>query len=162
MRRRRRGGRWLSTTAVVAVVLLAAAFGSGHVASSSFSTGDASRGSGLDVAEDESGAHALDVAAAVHINATDPLVNVTNHLGRPVTITVSLRSDSTHIGDLVVDGVTAGDTAEFTLAEGATETVSIDIPDDSNLTDETVYFDVDASDTGLAVAAPNRSAPVNA
>jgi uncharacterized protein with PhoU and TrkA domain len=159
--RRRRGGRRLPKTLVVALALLVVVFGAGHTATSSFTAGDTQRGSGVDVVSDEAAVHALDVAAAVHVNATDPLVNVTNRLGRSVSVTVSLRSESTDVGELVVDGVAVGDSATFTLNDGGAETVRIDVPDDANLTDRTVYFDADASDTGLEVRAPNRSAPVN-
>ena len=115
----------------------------------------------MDVTSDELGAHALDVAPSVYINSTNPLVNVTNRLGQDVTITVCLRGDSGHIGDLVVDGVAVGNETSFTLAEGAERTVKIQIPDDSALTDEIVYFSVDASAPGVEVTAPGRRAPVN-
>lgn len=131
------------------------------MATASFTTADASRNSAVDVTSDELSAHTLDVASSVRINSTGPLVNVTNRLGRDVTITVGLRGDSEHIGDLVVDGTVVGNDTSFTLAEGAVQTVEIEIPDDGSLTNETVYFYVDASASGLEVTAPDRSATVD-
>lgn len=146
---------------VGALLVTAAVVGSGGVGTASFDTAEADRGSTANVTGDEAGAHSLDVAAAVHVNSTEPLVNVTNHLGQQVTVTVTLREDSEHIGDLVVDGTVAGNSTSFTLSEGATQTVEIDIPDDSSLDTETVYFHANASGSGIEVTAPDRSAPVN-
>ena len=161
---RRRGSRTTFpalVTLACGVLVIAVVVGTGGMATASFTTAEASRGSAVDVTSDELGAHSLDVAPAVHINSTSPLVNVTNRLGQDVTITVQLRDDSTHIGNLVVDGTVVGNETSFTLGKGAVETVQLAVPDDGSLTDETVYFSVDASASGLEVTAPNRSAPVN-
>lgn len=164
-RRSRRRGSKPTFPAVVALVVGVLAvfvvFGSGGMATASFTTADAPRTSAVDVTSDELGAHGLDVAAEVSTNSTSTLVNVTNRLGQDVTITVGLRDDSEHIGDLVVDGTVVGNETSFTLTEGAEQTVKIEIPDDTSLADETVYFYVDASASGLEVTAPDRSAPVN-
>lgn len=134
----------------------------GGFSATAFSTGDAARETTADVTTDGSGACSLDAAAAVHVNSTERLVTVTNHLGRPVSVTVTLRDDSTHLGDLVVDGTTAGDTASFDLPESESQRVDIDVPDDSSLDGETVFFHVEATDSGLDVAATDRSVPVEA
>lgn len=163
-RSRRRGTRAAFPALVLlagGVLVIAVVFGSGGMATASFTTADAPRNSAVDVTSDELGAHALDVAPSVHINSTGPLVNVTNRLGQDVTITVGLRGDSGHIGDLVVDGSVVGNQTSFTLTEGTERKVEIEIPDDSSLTDEIVYFYVDASAPGIEVTAPDRSAPVN-
>jgi hypothetical protein len=89
-------------------------------------------------------------------------VNVTNNLGREVTVTVTIRNDSTSKGDLVVDGTNRGNETSISLADGATETVRVEVPDDSSLTDEVLYFHVTATDPGLEVTANNRSVPINA
>ena len=128
----------------------------------SFTHSEAPRGASVDVASDGNAALTLDTAQAVYSNDTSKLVGVTNHLGRDVTVTVTLHSDSTGIGDLVVDNTTHGDEASFTLPRGANETVRIKIPDDSALTDEVVSFHVTGSAPGLTANARNRSAPVNA
>lgn len=160
-RSRRRSGR-RSTRVVVALLgaAVVAAFVGGPLASGATDAGALGRGTGSNVTDDASGAHALDVATAVHVNATDPLVNVTNRLGRTVTVTVELRDDSTDVGDLVVDGTTRGNATSFTLSAGATETVEISIPDDGSLVGRTVYFHANASDPGLDVTATDRNAPV--
>lgn len=142
------------------VLLVAFVLGGASMGATSFTAGDASRNSGVDVVSDDQGALALDVASAVHVNSTDPLVNVSNQLGQDVTVTVALRDDSDHVGDLVVDGANVGNSTSFALAQGETQTVEIEIPDDESLTDETASFSVDASGTGIEVTAANNSAPV--
>lgn len=164
-RSRRRGSRTTIPGLILlagGIVLIAFVLGSGGMGTASFSTADAPRNSSANVVSDESAAHSLDVASTVHINATDPLVNVTNRLGQDVTVTVTLRSDSTHIGDLVVDGTNDGNETTFTLAKQNTKTVKIMIPDDTSLTTETVYLHVYASAPGLEVSAPDRNASVDA
>lgn len=165
-RRYSRGGRSLSllpwaSLMVGALLVTAAVVGSGGVGTASFDVAESDRGSMANVTSDESGAHSLDVAQAVHINATESLVNVTNRLGQEVTVTVTLRDDSAHLGDLVIDGTVVGNSTSFTLTQGATQTVSIEIPDDSSLSTETVYFHANASGSDIEVTAPDRSAPVN-
>jgi len=132
----------------------------GGVHSAAFSTATADRGSSVDVTSDEVGAHTLDVAGSVHVNSTEPLVNVTNRLGRSTTVTVTLADNSTHLGDIVVDGVDESDQASFSLATGDTKRVDLDVSDDSSLVGETVYFHVNASGTGLDVSAPARRVPI--
>lgn len=163
-RSRRRGTRATLPALILlagGVLVIAVVFGSGGMATASFTVGDAGRSSAVNVTSDELGAHSLDVAPSVHVNSTDPLVNVTNRLGQDVTITVMLRDDSEHIGDLVVDGTEVGNETSFTLTEGTTRTVELEIPDDSSLSTETVYFHVNASASGLEVTAPDRSVPVD-
>lgn len=164
MRRRSRGGGgYLSSlTFVLILALFAALFvGGAGLESTAFRTGETPRGATADVTIDESGAHALDTTSAVHINATEPLVNVTNHLTQDVTVTVTLADGSTDIGSLVVDGVSEGNVATFTLAAGGTQTVDLAVPDDESLVGRTVYFHVGAQSTGLEVNATDRNAPVN-
>lgn len=163
-RSQRRGPRTTTPGLVLlaaGIVIIVFVLGSGGMGTASFSTADAPRGNSVNITADESAAHSLDVASAVHINATDPLVNVTNRLGQDVTVTVTLRSDSTHIGDLVVDGTNEGNDTTFTLVEQNTKTVKIKIPDDTSLTTETVYLHVSATAPDLEVNAPDRNAPVN-
>lgn len=141
---------------LVGVLLLGAS-----LPSESFTHGELPRNSNVDVTTDENAAQTLDIGEAVYVNDTSPLVNVSNHLGRDVTVTVTIRSDSTHIGDLVVDGTDRGNETSFDLSRDATETVSVAIPDDSSLTDETLYFHVRATAPGLTARAPDRQASVN-
>jgi len=160
-RSRRRGGKSSSLPLVVGIVLVCfLVVGGTGIKSTAFSTATTPRAATADVTIDEYGAHSMDTAQSVHVNSTEALVNVTNYLAQDTTVTVSLRDDSTQIGDLVVDGTNQGNTATFTLRESDTETVKITVPDDGSLVGETVYFHVNASATGLSVSAPDRSASV--
>lgn len=164
-RRRRRsrrrsgsGAGWSVAAALAALVVVLAA--TTALPAASFDHGDSPRGTGANVTDDPNAVQALDNAADVRINATDRLTTVTNHLGRSVTVTVALRSDSRHIGDLVVDGTVEGNRTSFALGTGASQDVSVEIPDDSSLTDETVYFHVESTDPGIRVNASDRGVPV--
>lgn len=159
--RQRRRTRNPIVTACGVLVVLVLVVGA-TLPAASFTHGAVPRGANADITMDESGALALNVADAVSANDTSDLVGVTNHLGRDVTVTVTLRSDSTDEGELVVDGTTVGDEASITLSQGANETVRIKIPGNSSLTDETVYFHVSASEPGLTANARDRSAPIDA
>ena len=161
-RRRGSGSPFPTLILIVGVAtVVVAAFGGVGTGSASFDTAQVDRTGVVNVTDDVSAAHGLDSAGAVHVNATEPLVNVTNRLGTDVTATVALRDDSTHIGDLVVDGTVVGNETSFDLASGATQTVELEIPDDSDLSTETVYFHVNASGSAIEVTAPDRSVPVN-
>lgn len=160
--RRRRSARSVRGFALLAVgvVLLWSVVGGGALATGSFTTGHAPRGTAVNVAADERAAHALSVPESVRVNDTSPLVNVTNRLGQDTTVTVTLRDDSRDVGDLVVDGSTVGNETSVFLPVGTTETVSIAVPDDDTLVGVEVYFHVDADGDGLAVSAPDRNATV--
>ncbi|WP_323676167.1 hypothetical protein [Halorubellus sp. PRR65] len=145
---------------VVACWLVVALAGWQGVVASGYTSGDAARHSDAAVTADDGAAHGLAVNDSVSVNASDRLVTVTNRLGREVTVTVALDPDSRDVGELVRDGASAGDTATFALAAGASEQVSIDVPDDGSLDGRDVVFDVTADDVGLWVNASNRSVPV--
>lgn len=161
-RSRRRSQSRSSIVYVCALLLVIVLVVWVSIPSASFSHGKVPRGVDANVTGDENGALTLDNAQAVYINDTSDLVNVTNRLGRDVTITVTLRSDSTHIGNLTVNGNSYDNEVSFSLSQGATETVRIKIPDDSSLTDEVVYFHVTASAPGLTAKASDREVQVNA
>lgn len=162
-RTRRRGSNRSGAFAVLLCVgaFVGVAYGVGVVPTESFTDAAHPRGASLNVTPDERSVHELVVADRVRTNATDPLVNVTNRLGRDVTITVALRSESKDLGTLVVDGDEVGNATSFALARGAGQTVSIRVPDDDSLGNETVRFDVDASHPGLEVTAPDRGVPID-
>lgn len=157
-RRRRSGGtrRWAVCLLAVAGFLAATTV----LPAASFDTGEVGRESGLDVADDDGAVQSLDTVTSVRVGETDPLTNVTNNFGRSVTVTVSLRDDATHLGDLVVDGVVVGNRTSFTLDAGATERVSLAVPDDGSLSGEVVHFHVEASATGLSVRTQDRSVTI--
>lgn len=162
-RSRSRGGRSWATTLVVVIALVCVVGASGvGLESAAYSSSSAPRAATADVVVDESGVHALDTTQSVHLNSTEPLVNVTNHHTRDVSVTVTLRDDSTHLGDLVLDGSETGNSTTFTLSATNTQTVELKVPDDSSLDGETVYFHVNASTTAYSVSATDRSAAVNA
>lgn len=162
-RSRSRGGRSWLTPLVVGLALLLVVGGSGvGFESTAYSSSSTPRAATADVVVDESGVHALDTTQSVHLNSTEPLVNVTNHHTRDVSVTVTLRDDSTHIGDLVLDGSVVGNSTTFRLSATHTQTVELKVPDDSSLDGETVYFHVNASTTAYRVSATDRSAAVNA
>lgn len=161
-RRTRRRSESRSPIITVSAILIVVALVVGvSLPASSFTHGELPRSSGVNVTSDENAALGLDTAQTVYINDTSNLVTVTNQLGNDVTITVTLRDDSTHIGDLVVDGETHGNETSFSLARGSTETVRIQVPDDSSLADENAYFHVRASVSGLTVKALDRHAQVS-
>lgn len=161
---RRRGSRVSHTGFALilsGLLVLLVVAGSGGLGAASFSTSDAPRSGSVDVVSDQTAALSLEVVSSVHINSTDPLVTVTNQMGQSITVTVELRDDSTHIGDLVLDGTRAGDTTTFTLAESNSQTVDISVENDTSLTSERVYFHVYGSAPGLEASAPDRNAEVN-
>lgn len=159
-RSRRRGrGSWLGQSVAVGFVVVAMLLATGFGASA-FTTGSVDRSSSIDVAGDADGLYGLDTATAVHTNATERLVTVTNRLDRDVTVSVTLDASAADLGDLVVDGTIHGDRASFTLAPGGSRQVDIAVPDDPAIAGETVTFRAEASAAGLYVSAANRSVPV--
>lgn len=156
----RAGSRWPALTALVIIAVLVTAVS--VLPAASVTHADVPRPSGADTVGDTTAVHGLDTASDVHINSTDVLTNVTNRFGRALTVTVTLRNDSDHIGDLVVGGTNVGNQTSFTLNNGETKVVSIRIPNDDSLTDEVVYFHVETSGPGIAGNTPDRNVPVNA
>lgn len=132
----------------------------GGLEATAFTIAGVDRSSAIDVASDGEATLGINPAQNVHINSTETLVNTTNRLGRPVTVTVALRSESTSRGDLVVDGQNMGDQVSLSLARGETTDVQISIADNSSLAETSIHFDVRASASGINVAANNRSVPV--
>lgn len=164
-RRRRRAGssgpRLIPSSLVVAIVAvgLALTFGPGvGLPAAGFDTGSADRRSAAPLAADGDAVLSLDIAAGVDAGETDPLVNVTNRLGRDATVTVSLADGSRDVGSLVVDGTAVGNETSLLLAQGATEQVSLAA--DADTSGRTVSFHVNASDGGLSATAADRSTEV--
>lgn len=163
MRRTRTRVNSRTSAAYVWAVLLAGMVVVGvSLPAASVSQGNVPREATVDVATDGNGALTLDVAQSVPVNDTSDLVDVTNRLGQDVTMTVTLRTDSEHVGDLVVDGVDRENETSFVLTRGSSQVVQVDVPDDSSLTDEVVYFHVTASAPGLTANALDREAKVTA
>ncbi|MFB6137604.1 MAG: hypothetical protein ABEJ42_04605 [Halobacteriaceae archaeon] len=160
MRRRSRGRRDTPTLVLAAAVCLLALAGAWDGGAGAFTVGNADRGTSVDVASDPNATLALDLAADVHVNATERLVTVTNNLGRDATVTVRLRDDTAHRGDLVLDGTNVGNSTSFALGVGANQRVDLAVPDDSSLANTTMYVAVSASASGLSTEAPDRAIPI--
>ncbi len=161
MRRRSRSrvsGHPLVSAAVVVASILAVA--AGGVGAGAFSTAGLDRAPSIDVTSDSDGALGVDAAPSVHTNATEPLVNLTNRLGRTATVTVELRAASTDRGDLVVNGQDEGDRVSVTLDRGESARIDVSVPDDGSLVGESIRFDVRGSATGFRVSVNNRSVPI--
>ena len=159
-RSRSRGPRRTYWIAVVVAMSIVAAAAGGGVEAGAFSTAGVDRPASIDVTSDPAGVLGVDVATSVRVNATDPLVNLTNRLGRPATVTVELRSASADRGDLVVNGRNEGDRVSMTLDRGESVRIDASVPDNSSLVGESIRFDVRGSATGLRVSANDRSVPI--
>lgn len=162
-RRRRRGPRragFVSWSLVLLTAILLVGTGVPGVA---FDTGSGHRGASIDAVDDIDGAATLNVTSALQ-EGTDAqcLVQITNHLGKDVTLNVSLRSDSTQLGELQRNddnlGLQKGDSIEFDLADGAAKTVNMNV--DSGTAGNTTYFHVRATASGLSVELNDRNAPI--
>lgn len=159
-RSRRRGGKsWVGQTAAVSLVVVAMLLSNG-IGAAAFTTGSVDRSSSVGVAADVDGLYGLDTAAAVHTNTTGRLVTVTNRLDRDVTVTVTLDASAADLGDLVVNGITRGDQASFSLVPGDSQRVDIAVPENQSIVGQTVSFHAEASAAGLSVSAENRSVPI--
>jgi hypothetical protein len=110
-----------------------------------------------DVVPDEDGVHALEKPASVDCFSVEPLVNITNRLGKDITDEVSLRPSSKSDADLYVGGTNVGDTATVSTPDGSTSQVSVYVTDCN--TD--VAFDVNATGKGILVRNPNRTVLLN-
>lgn len=118
-------------------------------------TGQLEREATVDVAADDYGVLALDVAQSVRNNRIDPLVNVTNNYELSVSVTVTLQNGND--GDLYLDGTNVGDEATFTLGSGNLQTVEFEADTSAG---STVYFDVTGSAADLDVTALDRTTNV--
>jgi hypothetical protein len=146
----------------VAVAVAVVVFGVG-VPGAAFSTGSADRSSSVDVVDDPDGVAALNVTTTLQEGTSGQcLVKVTNNAGRDVTVNVSLREDSRDLGELQREsgllGTQTGDSLEFSLADGGTETVNMNANDGT--AGNTTYFHVTTTASGLNAQFENRSAPI--
>lgn len=163
-RSRRRGprSRWyaLASAGVVLVIVL---FGTG-LPGAAFSTGALDRTGSADVVGDDTGTMALNVTSELQEGTSGQcLVKVTNNAGTDVTVKVSLRDDSTHLGTLQQStdllGLETDNAVKFDLAAGNTKTVSMNT--DSNTAGNTTYFHVNAtSGNDFTANLTDRSAPI--
>lgn len=122
--------------------------------------GTVDRSSSIDVVGDIDGIQKLNVTSELGEGTGGCLVDVTNHLGQDVTVNVSLHEDSTAYGNLNVSlsGSTGGDSVEFNLAAGETQTVNMDV--NSGTAGNTTYFHVNSTGAGIYAETLSRSAPI--
>ncbi|MGZ0748543.1 hypothetical protein [Haloparvum sp. AD34] len=159
MTRRDRGGG--STLSLIAVVLAAGLLvGPGPVAVEAFSTGGVDRQGSLTTVGDGSGGATLDPYHGMQSGEQCKLVDVTNSLGTDLSVTVSLRSDSTGYGNLTIGNGDEGDEVTFSVGVGATQRVDIQLA--TNLDDGTkVFFHVNATSAPVEFAGTDRYSTVN-
>ncbi|WP_248896983.1 hypothetical protein [Haloplanus halobius] len=152
---RRRVGSTLALLAIVAVMAWGPMF-----PAAGFTSMSADRQPSLEVTEDSNSVMALDTATSVASGTTSTLTNTTNNFGQTMQVTVSLREASQDDADLVVNGV-QGDSVTFEQQPGTTETVDVNVQNESTLTDTAIYFDTSATATGISARAENRTVPIN-
>lgn len=157
-RRDRAGG---STLTLIAVVLVAGLLvGPGSIGLEAFSVGGLDRQGSLTTVGDGSGGATLDPYHGMQSGEQCKLVDVTNSLGTELSVTVSLRSDSTGDGNLTTGNGNAGDDVTFSLGVDATQQVEIQL--ESNLDDGTkVYFHVNATSAPVELSATDRYSTVD-
>jgi hypothetical protein len=143
---------------VLVVVMLL--FGVTILPAASYSTADVDRGASLGVADDPDAALGLVIAENVSVGTHEELVVVTNRLGGDVTATVALDDSSTSKGTLSVASGETGDSVSFTLAEGASQQVDVDVANDSALAGDTLVFHVSANGTGIDAAVNDRQTAI--
>ncbi|MHC3439828.1 hypothetical protein ACYJ1Y_17495 [Natrialbaceae archaeon A-gly3] len=154
-RSRSRSTRVLPLAVIVVVVLL---WGATILPAASYTTAGVDRGAAFGVAEDQNAILGLEIAPEVTAGSTDELVVITNRFGTDVTVTVTLDSDSTSNGDLVVDGTNEGD--EASIALGPDEHVTIDVDVASETDGDTLVFHVSADGTGMTGTVTDRSTTI--
>lgn len=124
--------------ALALAVLLAAT----AVPAATFTTATVERGTAVEVESDQNAIVGLVIEDRVDLGGTSELVTVTNGAERELTVAITLTDD---VGELVVDGETAGDAATVELSPGETRTVEIDVALSCDLRNELLSFDVDAT-----------------
>lgn len=150
-----------STRAMPAVLLVVILlFGVSILPAASYSTADVDRGASLGVVDDPDAAVGLEITENVSVGSHEQLVVVTNRLGTEVTVTISLDDGSTSKGNLSLTSGETGDTVSFTLADGASQQVDVDVADDSTLDGETLVFHVSADGPGIEASVTDRQTDI--
>lgn len=156
--RRRSGGPWQLVSVVVVASLLVLTL---MPPSASFDTGSASSANAIPVVDDEAAIHALSNHSAMKTGETCKLVTVTNNFDRSVSVTVSLRDDSTKYGNLTLGNGREGNETTFTLGAGAGETVGLETDNVSSYDGDDVYFHANATGDAVDVVAMNRYSSID-
>lgn len=159
MSRRDRGTG--NTLSLIAILLVAGLLvGPGPIGTEAFSTGGVDRQGSLTTVDDGSSGATLDPYHGMQSGEQCKLVDVTNSLDTDLTVTVSLRSDSTGYGNLTIGNGNEGNDVTFSLGVDATQRVEIQL--DSNLDDGTkVFFHVDGTSAPVDFSVTDRYSTVN-
>ncbi|WP_226479675.1 hypothetical protein [Natrinema amylolyticum] len=161
MTRRRSRGRsrrhWLLVVGIV-IGLLAL---SGVPPSTSFSTGDTARESGITVVDDPSAVLGIDNHLTMQTGETCKLVDVTNRFDTTVTVTVTLRTDSEKYGNLTLGNGREGNETSFSLRADSTQRVGLETKNESTYDGDNVYYHVDATATDLDIVATDRYSTID-
>lgn len=129
--------------------------------SSAFTSMNVTRSGTMNVTEDGNSVLEMDKASSVSAGSTSKLENVTNNFGQEMTVEVHLREVSQDDADLIISGMNVGETATFDLGNSKTQTVKVKTKDSVNLTDDHIYFNTNATTTGVEAIVQNRSIPIN-
>lgn len=159
-RRSRGSGRSLPKKTVLVTLVVLLLFGWGSP-TASFSLGESDRGTSVAVTDDTNGLVGLNKTSELKEGASDNcLVGVTNQLDESATVDVSLGSSSGDLGSLKVgpNGTLEGNSVEFSLNDGASETVYMDV--DAGTAGNTTYYSVNVSTSGVQGILAERSAPI--
>lgn len=162
-RRRQQGSRSLIDVILYLGLVVAVIVALTGPPGAAYTTGQFGRATSIDAVADIDGVVKLNTTSELQEGTNDQcLVRITNYLGKEVTANVSLRNDSTHLGELRREddilGLQRGDTLEFPLADGESKTVFMDV--ETGTAGNTTYFHVTATATGLSVELNDRSAPI--
>lgn len=115
----------------------------------SFLSATLDRSSTTNVVVDGEAVAGLEIAGTVHTGETERLVTVTNNFSQDLQVTTALDSGSTDVGNLVVGGVSEGDSTTFDLGTSASQRVDLDTACDRSLDGRTVSFSVSVTGSGL-------------
>lgn len=157
-RSRRRSGSRAARTAVLLVAALLVL--QGPVGLVAYTSGQVERLPGLAVVGDRNGGIDIYPHHKMNSGETCTLADLTNNLDTDLTVTVSLREDSTQYGNLTLGSGSLGNETTFTLAAGASEKVGIELGTD--IVDGTkVYFHVNATSEPVGLNATDRYSTVD-
>lgn len=153
---RRRGGE-TGVQAVLLGVAIVLALAATAPPSESFTTANYDRHEVIDVVQDSQGVLGLEKSATVTRNTNDSLLNLTNRVGRDVTVTVALQDPTQGTLRVDTDGdgtyEQEGGSVTFSLLDGARQRVDLDSGENPNTV---IPYDVSSTAPGVSVTAPGR------
>jgi len=106
------------------------------------------RQASMDVVADEAGVVGLDVASDQQFRQVEPMVDITNQFGVPMTASVELTGNDAGSDLLFLDNTGVGSSVTVTISPGSSETIQIQVPCNGFLQclfgSRTVTFEVSA------------------